>query len=152
MDGTTIYWDTAAREAAAASEPRPRTRLHPGRARKGPLCTRLHRRPSDPGTFSSSKSRIPSQGQTHRAHRPILTMYDPVLLLTLPLEKLPSATKYSFISKCDFPFQNPGRKLETIHSAASQRLPRFWLLARDKVILGPALSWRLYVTLSVSVN
>lgn len=115
MDVTTIYWDTAAQEAAAASKLRPCARFHSGRARKSPLCACLHLHPSDPGMSDSSKSRIPSQGQTHRAHRLRLPTYDPALLLTLPLEKLPSATTYSFISKCDFPFQNPGRKLETIH-------------------------------------
>lgn len=44
------------------------------------------------------QSRVPSQGQTHRAHRLRLSTYDPALLLTLPLEKLPSATTYGFIS------------------------------------------------------
>jgi len=87
MDVTTIYWDTAAQEAAAASELRPHTRFHPSRARKGPLCAWLHLHPSDPGTSGSFKSRIPSQGQTHGEHRLRISTYDPALLLPLPLEK-----------------------------------------------------------------
>lgn len=97
-DVTTIYWDTAAREAAAASELRPCTQFHPSRARKGPLCACLHPHPVDPRTTVCSDRGIHSQGQNHRTHWLRLSAQDPALLLTLPPEKRPSATKYSFIS------------------------------------------------------
>lgn len=61
MDVTTIYWDTAAQEAAAASKLRPRARFHSGRARKSPLRACLHLHPSGPGTSDSSQAGSPAK-------------------------------------------------------------------------------------------
>lgn len=96
------------------------TRLHQGLQQlmspspaPTPRAGRLSLHPSSaPLTL---QNRIPAQGQTHTAHWLRFSMFNSALLLALPLEKLPSAAKYIFLSKCDFCFQNPGRKLETIH-------------------------------------
>lgn len=106
MGGTTICWDTAAPGAAAVNEPCTPTPAGTGRVPPAHPCS----------CTSPSKSSIPGQGQTHTAHWLRFSTYNSALFLTLPLEKMTISSKIQvFLSKCDFCFQNPGRKLETIH-------------------------------------
>lgn len=93
------------------------TRLHPGLQQ---LMSPAHPHRQGQGhpcsCTSPSKSRIPGQGQAHTAHWLRFSTYSSALLMTLPLGKNDHQQQNTFfLSKCDFCFQNPGRKLETIH-------------------------------------